>query len=201
MNRLKKVWLNLSNLKNNFDFELIKDNSQLIFEFNYSNQEIRNIWKSKLFSTSGRLKYYIYAILLRNNLIPKSELIEAMEHFYSNFNQDGFANIPEDDEIKRNLANKELLDSVYTQLFSNSALSKSKFGLLNSKADLITLLLEFKKLDLTIVGEICKMYENGINPWWLTNGINYLFENNTILKNEFNEICTTNNLTYPNLLT
>lgn len=198
--QIKRSLVKFIKSKNNFDFELIKDNSQLIFEFNYSKQEIRNIWKSRLFSTSGRLKYYIYAILLRNNLIPKSELVEAMEHFYLNFNQDGFANIPEDDEIKRNLANKELLDSVYIQLFSNSALSKSKFGLLNSKADLITLLLEFKKLDLTIVEEICKMYENGINPWWLTKGINYLFENNTIIKNEFEEICTSNNLTYPNLL-
>jgi hypothetical protein len=196
--KIKEELIRFIKSKTNFDLQLIREESKLIFDLKFSSTDIRTMWKRRLFTTHGRLKYYIYAILLRNNMIPVgTELKEAMKNFYDNFNQDGFNNIP--DDLKPSLVNNELLETVYDELFVSSKIITMKYTEINSKADLVSLVIEFKKLDLLIVKGIFEMYTNGISPWWLTDNINELFKRKSDIKDEFKLICSQNNLDYSKL--
>lgn len=184
----------------NFDLELIKYNPQMIITFNYTPEEIRKIWKTRVYASSRKLQYHIYATFLRKSIIPNNQIDEAMQHLFNKFNQEGFDNIPNEDDLKRVLANKELLDIIYNYFFQDQSISTMKFGKINSKADLIELLIEYSELNLYIVEGIIKMYENSIDPWWLTNNLRSLFERKPEIAERFKEICDENGKEYPETL-
>lgn len=183
-----------------FDLELIKYNPQIINAFNYSSQDIREIWKTRVYRNHGKLQYYIYSAFLRNGIIPSNQINEAMQHFFNNFNQEGFANIPNEDDLKRALANKELLEIIRKYFFEEESISSMKFEYINKNADLIELLIEYGELDLSIVKGIIKMYNNSINPWWLTNNLNSLFKRKSEIAIKFEEICNKHDMELPDTL-
>ena len=181
------------------DLLLLREKANFITFFQYDDKEIRQLWKSRI-RNQNRLEYYILAILLRNNLIPNSELNEAITDFYNNFDQDGFNNIPNDESVKIGLATDQLLDLIYQKFFIEKEITTSKFGHINSKSDLIELLFEYRELDFEMVDGIVKMYENDINPWWLTSNLNTLFKNKPSKRTKFQEICDANDLDFPSRL-
>lgn len=172
----------------------------MISMFNYSAEEIREIWKTRVYMHHGRLQYYIYVAFLRNNIIPDKQINEAMQHFFNNFNQEGFANIPNEDGLKRVLANKDLLEIIYKEFFEEQSISSMKFGDINAKTDLIELLVEYGKLDKAIIKGISEMYENSINPWWLTDNLRSLFETKSEIAERYKELCNEFDIEYPERL-
>ena len=158
---VKKELIKFIKSSPNFDLQLIANKPQLIHELVYSAQDIREIWKSRVNSSIRNInrtyKYYIYSTLLINNLIPQNQIHEAMLLLYENFNQESFNNLPKNDQIRRNISNKELLNIIYSKLFENASLSQMKHKEINSKADLIELFIEFNELSSIIVKELFVM--------------------------------------------
>ena len=175
--------------KENFDLKLLFDEPQLFVEFNYSSAQIREIWKKRIYKLDSTKKHYLLATLLRNNSIPKNELKETMQDYYSNFNQEGFAKLPTEVTVRNQLANFELLEVIHDNFFVTSQIESLKFTVINSKADLIALYIEYKKIEPAIVISISNMYKNGINPWWLNTSLENLFKLNEIKKEEYKKVC------------
>jgi len=188
--------------KNNFDLGLIRYNPQFIISLNYSPEEIRQIWKVRVNGSNvyKDTKYYIYSALLSNGLIPPKQKKEAMTLFYKNFNQEGFANLPSNTIVRQILACQELLDVIYQELFENGAISDMDYSDINSKADLIELFIEYNhKNEPKVFKELVTIYES-TNPWWLTDNLKSLFKKKPEILDRFKEICSSENIEFPEKL-
>lgn len=148
-----------------FDLSLISEYSQLIPYFDYSEQDIRSIWKERMYKCFGTQRHIIFSILIRNGLIPANQIGEAFVNYYDNFDQEGYSNIPSSEEVKNQLANPILLQKVYDEFFEENTIATLKFQDINKRADLIELLFEYKKMDDKMVKGIVELYLNDINPW------------------------------------
>jgi len=184
----------------NFDLHLIAEYPQIISDLLYSPEDIRMIWKKRMYSNLGSLQHSIFAVLLRTNLIPEKELDEALNNYYEKFNQEGFNNIPKNKEVRKELAGKSILGKVYSDYFERIQIASMKFQEINRKADLITLLFEFGNIDENMVKGICDMYINSTNPWWLTKSLYELLQDYPAKKEEFEKICTKLKLNFPDEL-
>lgn len=194
-------------LKDNFDLCIMRYHPQFLIGLDYSDEEKREIWTTRIHELNHNSKdigYWIYSILLRNQAIPENEIKEAMMQFFNSFQQDGYANLPKDDELRKQLSNTELLEIIYDEyfnngkIFENNIFENNKHLKINSKSDLIELLFEYRTIDLKMVEGICKMYDNGIKPLWLTKNLKDLFKRKPELKSRFIEIIDLNSLEMPN---
>ncbi|WP_281989732.1 hypothetical protein [Aquimarina aggregata] len=189
---------------NKYDLKLIPFNTQLTNELDYSPQDIRQIWTTRLHVSdiNGSTKYMVYYALLVNDLIPVNQLKEAMSIFYNTFDQNRFNNLVQDAQIKRVLANKQFLDVIYEEMFQDELFPISSKGYkdINSKADLIQLFLEYNELDTVIVGELVKLYQSNTNPQWLTDNLIHLFQTKPEIQSRFESICQSEGLRYPEIL-
>lgn len=185
--------------KNNLDLRLIKHNPQFINLLNYSPEEIRQMWKTRVNNSAiyKDTKYYIYSTLLSNGLIPISQKKEAMSLFYTNFNQQGFANLPSNEIIRQVLACQELLDIIYQELFENGEISSMDYLKINSKADLIELFIEFNRTNESkVFKELTTVYKSE-NPWWLTGNLKSLFNKKPEILDRYKEICASESIDFP----
>ncbi len=181
-----------------YDLNILFHQPQLISKLNYTPIQVREIWSTKIYSLYGDRdkKHYLLATLLRNGLIPASEIVEAMQRYFNNFNQEGFAKIPNDMMLKTQLANKELLQIIYDNFFKDKQIETLKFGPVNAKADLIALLIEFREIDQSIADSLDKMYKN-INPWWLSESLYSVLTNTPLKRAEYEKVCDAMGLTVP----
>lgn len=190
---IKKILLGYIFSKQNYDLELLYFQPTILHEFCYNSEQIREIWIKRVYSLINYKRHAILTSLLRNNLIPQNELLEAMTLYFNKFDQEGFNNLPDDIEIKRTLANNELLDIIYEKYFKNNELSNYNYKQINSKSDLISLLFEFREIDFNMIFSIEELDIQGTRPNWLYKNLNQLFLRKPEKLQEYQDVCLKNN--------
>lgn len=184
---------------------LKKENGDIIFlgvhpnkvdRFNYSNTEIRKLWKTRLASKTFNINpLKIYSALLREKLIPKEEIGEANECLFNYFSQTDYHFLPESSDVDTLRAN-----GFYETIFRISIKEKDlqKFLWVNSKCDIIIEFIETEKLNLETVKSICKMTMSSNPSQWLVRQLKETFKYMEEIKNEFHKIAKSNGIAIPN---
>lgn len=178
------------------DLKLIIKYPNLINSMEYTATEIRKIWKVR--TKNEPYIFYVYANLLQNNLIPEGEKNEAIKTLYDGFNQRNHVNIPNDDNIRKNLALPELLTIIIEDVFASNKITK-EYLYVNSKSDFIVLVIEFLPLSIQMVNGICAMYKCNEKSWWLNNSLLELFSQKPNLKTKFKATIAENGLELPSV--
>ncbi|MCK8479066.1 hypothetical protein [Psychroserpens algicola] len=181
-------------IKNNphdelLDLYLISKKPQFIHIMNYSKKDIRSIWKQRMW-VDRNLSNLIFPTLLRNNLIPRDEIEEAIKTFYDKFDQSSFNNLPSDPEIRNIIFSKSLEKHIFDDFFKDGCdpFNQNDFNYINSKADLITLLIEKGEINEKVVKGIVSIYKKKNNPWWLTDSLHDLLKKNEPVKEEIKRV-------------
>lgn len=179
------------------DLNLVVKHPNLINTMDYSDTEIRRIWKVRI--KNENYKFYVYASLFQNNLIPKEEKNEAIKALYDGFNQRNHVNLPQDENVRNNIAISELLPIIIADVFDNNKITED-YLYVNSKSDFIVLVIEFLPLSKTMITGICEMYKCDEKSWWLNNSLIDMFKQKPNVKTKFQEIITENGLELPSTL-
>lgn len=195
----EKILLNCSDRIKSFLIEYLKQNELLLLEYlgeypsriinlKYSEIEVRNFWKTKIIKHSSCLT--IYASLLRNNLIPKSEIDEANEFIIRNIRK-YTKNPVAHDTLKSN----NFFDSVKKNIFENSEFHK--FLWVNERADLIGEIIEYYPPDKDIITILCNVYAQPTNSNWLLERLDKIFTADSLLTKQYKRIIIDHNIDIP----
>lgn len=175
-------------LGRNKDLNFILDFPGSIFYLNYNPEDIREIWKKRLWGLDYR-KYNLMVNLLKNGKIPALEQKEFFEEFYKRFNQIGFNNLYLGSDSKQILFNNSLLlEIIYNDFFVNGEIYKSDYEYINSKEELLSQLFLNTEIDHIMIEGLKKMRENDINPFWLKNALTDIFSENLEIAEKVVEI-------------
>tara|TARA_R110001592_G_scaffold33835_5_gene116850 strand:- start:1821 stop:3080 length:1260 start_codon:yes stop_codon:yes gene_type:complete len=181
--------------KENRDIHLINAHPNKISRFNYSNKDIRSIWKTKLSSKSMNMNpLRIYSALLRESLIPKGEIEEGNEALFEYYEQTNNRFLPESIDIDTLKANG------FFQTIRRIAIHENglkKFMWVNSKCDLIISFIENEQLTKEVVESISKMAVNSNPSQWLVRELISTFSKIPEKKKEFQSIANTNGISLP----
>lgn len=180
----------------NIDLEFISKYQDKINSMDYDPSEIRQIWKTRLFTHyNQRVLFEIYASLLRNGLIPDDQTQEALEHLFDNFEQTKHS-MPNDIHVKAQLINPKLEQIVFQKAIIENDLSS--FMWVNSKCDFIAFYVEHFPLKTETVKSICEMVERSNYSFWLESKIQSILKANSTLKSSFDSIASQANISVPN---
>ncbi|MGH0631900.1 hypothetical protein [Bacillus pacificus] len=184
----------------------MKDNEDLIMAYlrnfphkvNYfalDTSFIRNLWHSKIFSTSydvnGDLK--LYCALLRNGLIDQEQLSEAHTQIIRKCKNI----IPDENDfyiLQENNFFSIFKDMVFDTYFL------SKFDRANTKKDIIVLYLKHFPLDKQIVESITSTFAYNSYPWHLGDSLNTFFNENPEKREHFVRILKEHEIDVPGYL-
>lgn len=162
--------------------------------FNYSPQDIRVIWNSKIYlSNNSYIKDKILGILLSNISFTNHDLKDCIELYIRNFDQSGFRNLSKEQYIRNLLGNNFFLDKMYSLYFDQDKLKDLDYITINKQADLIGLYIEKCDLNINIIKTLSLTYQNG-TPNFLTDSLRSVLQNNIPVKTKFKEICETNGI-------
>lgn len=177
--RIKNILVSfIKGLKGNYDLNFILDIPSVINHLNYSPEDIREIWKKRLWKLDYR-KYNLLVTLLVNGKIPISEQQEFFEELYVKFNQIGFNNLYLDDNsIQILFSNILFLEIIYYDFFTEKKIFESDYEYINSKEELLSQLFLRREIDTTMVEGLKKMRENDINPYWFKSSLTDIFKEN-----------------------
>ena len=174
----------------NYDLKFILNYPQVINYIQYTPEEIREIWNSRIWILS-HYEYKIIVILLQNGKVPFNEQEELFKHIFNKFDQNGFhfLNLKEN-EIEFLLQGGSFLDVIYNDFFKEGKIfnTYSNFKHINAKAELITLLFSKREIDKYMMEGLKKMRENNISPDWLRDSLTRLLNDNENIRNKFIEI-------------
>lgn len=173
--------------------QALKHKPKFLHEFNYTPEEIRNLWHNKIYR-ENRYTQSILVTLLRNNSIPHEQVKSAMELFFGKFDQSGFKNLTRQPDERKELANQALLDLIYDTFFISNKLSEMPYPDVIKKADLIVLLFEFRSIDSSMILELWKSFQSSAKPQWLFDGLRQLFQTNLPKFDEFKQACVANGI-------
>lgn len=167
-----------------------------ILQLNYSQADIRTLWKSHIYDKSSNINAFnILAGLFRHNLIPKEQIEEANREMFNHFNQTDYHKLPESKDIDILKAN-----NFFETVYKISILEKNlnDFMWVNSKCDLIISFIENYPVNINTVKCVFDMVDRTNPSQWLVKELKNTFTNIPDLKVEFHTIATTNNLKIPN---
>jgi len=174
----------------NYDLKFILNYPQVINYIQYTPEEIREIWNSRIWILS-HYEYKIIVILLQNGKVPFNEQEELFKHIFNKFDQNRFhfLNLKEN-EIEFLLQGGSFLDVIYNNFFKEGKIfnTYSNFKHINAKAELITLLFSKREIDKYMMEGLKKMRENNISPDWLRDSLTRLLNDNENIRNKFIEI-------------
>ena len=157
-----------------YDTRFIYIYPELIHYFEYSPSEVREIWRKKVLRNESSA-YSIYATLLRNQLIPTSEINESINYIFekiSNYK-------PNDEQTHLALAGNGFGELIFEVAFKQKRLG-DWFNWVNPRADLIAYYIEKYPLKDETVEIICEMYTRDKYSFWLSERLVRIFkENNT----------------------
>jgi hypothetical protein len=176
------------------DLKFIVKHPNQINAMDFSATEIRRIWKARTISDNYRFE--IYASLLQNNLIPKDEKNEAIKALYDNFDQRRHVNLPQDENVRNNIAISELVSIIESDVFESNKITED-YLYVNSKSDFIVLAIEFLPLSTIMITGICEMYKCDEKSWWLNNSLLEMFKQKPNIKTQFQEVVNENGLDIP----
>lgn len=181
--------------KENRDISFIAAHPEQINRLNYSEKEIRKLWKTRLANKSfGINPLKIYSGLLKSKLIPSDQIEEANECLFNFFSQKDYHFLPESTDIDT-LKSNGFFKSIFKIAIQQKDLKK--FLWVNSKCDLIISFIENEKLTVETVNSICKMGLSSNPSQWLIRELANTFTNMPGKKSEFNSIAKTNGIKTP----
>lgn len=179
----------------NLDLEFISHYPDKINFIGYTPSEIRQIWKTRLYKSSNHhYLFSIYAALLRNSLIPKDQLEEALQTLFDKYEQTRHS-MPYDKTTINSLVVPELGDLIFEKAIISDDLNS--FMWVNSKCDFIAFYVEHFPLKKETVESLCKMPTRPNYSYWLETKIEAVFKDNKTLKDKFNDIANQNGITVP----
>lgn len=166
-----------------------------ILQLNYSEKEIRKMWKERIFSKTFSINpFNIFAGILRSNLIPKSQINEASKEIFSHFHQVDYHKLPAEKDIETLKAN-DFFDAIHEVAIVEKQLKD--FMWVNSKCDLLISFIENASLSLDTVKCIIDMTMSRNPSQWLVRELQNSFQDNPELKKKFHQIALANSIPIP----
>ncbi|WP_309897104.1 hypothetical protein [Archangium sp.] len=150
---------------------------------------IRKLWYSQLFA-GGYRDFPLYAALLRNGLIPLSEVLEAHVLIISRIKGD----VPHEEHVP------DLIASNFFQKLEEQAFDEGRinsFGWGNDNAALICWYLGRFPISVLAVRSISGCFTGTYYPFNARDAINSFFENNPQKRDEFRSIAAKENISLP----
>jgi len=170
------------------DIEFLNSYPDKISQLNFSETDIRELWKKRIFDTTFNINpFNIFAGLLRNNLIPKEQIDEANKEMFNHFDQINHYNIPENKDIEV-LKTNGFFKTIFQIAIVEQKLENYMW--VNSKCGLIISFIENFPLNETTVGCIFEMSERANYSKWLVRDLKITFLKYPYLKTEFHKIAT-----------
>lgn len=164
------------------DVDIIKLYPDKVNFFNYSSQEVRNIWKKRILDCKA-YAFKIYATLLRNSLIPQTEIEEANKHMIDKL----VDYWPEDEITHESLASNGFGNQIFEIAIKEKRLN-DWYKWVNPRADMIAYYIEKYKLLDDTVEVLCEMYTRKKYSYWLNERLIKIFSENECKKQEFHSI-------------
>lgn len=158
---------------------------------NYSPEDIRQIWRTRIINNKSTA-FSIYGTLLRNSLIPATEIREANEHMINNLTDYR----PNDDVTHMALAANGFGDLLFEIAIHTQRL-RDWFVWVNPRADMIGYYIEKYPLREETVEVICEMYSRDKYSYWLGERLVRIFTDDVNKKNEFHSIASRRGFTIP----
>ncbi|MGR5973313.1 hypothetical protein ACT7CX_19850 [Bacillus cereus] len=153
---------------------------------------IRNLWYEKLPERASR--YRIFGALLRNALIPKEQLEEAMIRIISR----NCSAVPNEEEHYI-LNENGFFKMLKTRVFEDPRLL-GNFEWANNNTEIFIYYLEKFGLDENIVSCISSQFNSSIHPFTLRDALKNYFYKNSALKERFESIAAEHNIILPERL-
>ena len=136
----------------------------------------------------------IYSALIRNSLIPQSELSEAFATLFDKYEQTRHS-FPSKPEVIMSLKDDILGEIIYTKAIVNDKLNT--FMWVNSKTDFIAFYIEHFEVKKETVEALFAMVGRQNFSWWLRDAVVRILNSNSIKKSEIHTIATTNGIAIP----
>ena len=156
--------------------------------FNFNPQDVRKFWNIEINQMHNPLS--VYAVMLRNNMIPQGEITEAHGVIISKLRK--YEVTPTE--------HLELQSNKFFESFKELVFNSNRFEeylWVNERADLIAAILKHYPLDIEVVNRICYVYGLSTNSQWLLERFNNLFLPGAYVTTKFQEIITQNAIVVP----
>lgn len=179
------------------DLELASEYTDKILLMNYSDPEVRQIWRVRMFRNGFRESTCkIFASLLRNNLIPHDDVPEALGNFFDNYSQTS-SGFYYSDELHLALSGNNFGEVVFQKAIVDKQLRSYKW--VNNKCDLIAYYFDCYPLRAETVECVCRMSNFAYPSQWLEKAILSIFADKPAKKAEFHQIANQNGFAVPAL--
>jgi len=166
----------------------------IIQQLNYDSQEIRNLWKTKLRRSRDPLK--IYSSMLRNQLIPETEIFEANQHFAKHLKYTH--DLGDHSTLKAAGFGKQL----HQILFKDQNVNNIHYWkYLQEHHKVVRDYVEFYPLEDDVVTIITKEYNSSYHSYYLKAELEELFKKDSKKKQEYLDAIERLGLTRPAHLT
>jgi len=182
---------------NKYDLMIIRLYPDKINYLNYTPEEVRQIWQTRIIKNDNKsIAFSIYGTLLRNSLIPQTEIREANEHMIECLTD----NRPYDDVTHMALYANGFGDLLFEIAIHTKRL-RDWYHWVNPRADMIAYYIEKYPLREETVEVICEMYSRDNYSHWLGGRLERIFNDNADKKDEFHNIATKRGFKIPKDLT
>lgn len=169
--------------------DFLSNHPDKVLRFNFSPEEIRKFWKKQLSKCKNILR--LYTTLLRNNLIPQKEIVEANESVIKMI-KDYSPNASE----QQLLAENNFLDAFKSEiLYNRSFIGYKSFQWVNDRADIIAGIIKNYPADIDILCKLSEHYKSGYSSDWLLERLDDVFVSGNHLTDDYKQIIQTENLT------
>jgi len=170
----------------NKDIKFLDIYPNRLIQMNYTDPDLRQLWKKKMFSNIYNINpFTIYSELLRNNLIPVDEISTVNAMLFSKYEQVSNRKLPIESDIPT-LIQSGFFDTIFDEAIVKKDLKMYKW--VNSKCELIALLIEYTPLKNETVSCVCGMANSRYPSEWLIREINRTFSEKPAIKKSFEAI-------------
>jgi hypothetical protein len=171
--------------------EFLDAHPDKIQRLGFNEEDIRKFWKTTLIRCNNILG--IYTTLLRNRLIPDTEIKEANEVIFAGLHRFDVTPL-EFDLLKAN----GFLDTFKSNIINNSKFNEYQW--VNDRADLISDVIKLHPADKDIIMKLCEVYSQSTNSNWLLERFENIFIPESDLTKDYKKIIVENSITVPSKL-
>lgn len=182
--------------EDNRDLRFLNNYPSRVQYLGYAPPDIRELWKKRMFNKYININpFTIYCELVRQNLIPVSEISGINTTLLSNYDQQGNHKLPVNDADINTIISTGFFNEVFDEAIVRQDLKMYLW--VNSKCDLIAMMVEYCPLQKETVASICKNAQSGYPSEWLIREIQSLFNKKPAIKQTFTIIANAENITIP----
>src|SRR5665648_72034 len=180
-------------LKNNKEYlkDFLSNHPDKFLRLNFSDEEIRKFWNTILVRCDNMLG--IYTTLLRNCLIPKTEIKEANALVLSKLKN--YVIVPQDHQI--------LIANGFFESFKECIINDPQFEQflwVNDRASLISEMITSNPADVNIANRLCLVYSQSTNSNWLLERFDRELMPKQQIRDDYKQIILQNDILIPNKL-